>query len=256
MAEEGTSSLARVLATAGGTVAVIGVWQVVGATEVFGTSISPPSDVVGVFGESASSSLIVDAALVTGEEAVRGFLWGLALAIVVGALVVLVPLLRRGVDQLATLQSAIPFVALGPILLANFERKSVPSAMAAATVFFTIYVAIVSGLHTASPALHEVFAVFGASRTQRLLRVQVPAALPVVASGLKVATPLAIVGAVIGEWFGTSKGIGPILLTSLRSYDMDTMWAAATATVVVALVLFGAMATVERLATVRFGGAS
>ncbi|MCU1453691.1 MAG: nitrate transporter permease [Acidimicrobiales bacterium] len=248
--------LTTVIASVVGSVAIVALWQVVGATEVFGSSISPPSKILDVFLHSQDSGLIQKAALVTGSEALDGFLWGLLLAAIVGVVVVVVPVLRRGVDQLATIQSAIPFVALAPILLANFTREEIPSAMATATVFFTIYVAMVAGLQSASATLHDVVAVFGSSRRQRLLRVQIPAAIPVLATGLKVAMPLAIVGAVIGEWFGVSNGIGPVLLISLRDYEMPKMWAAASATVVVALVLFGVMAFIERIATDRFGGAS
>jgi NitT/TauT family transport system permease protein len=257
MAEgEEISKVGSVGAAIAGSLAVLVIWQLVGANEVFGSSIAPPTDVLDVFGDSREREVIVRAAMATGGEAVRGFLWGALLALIAGALVVVVPPLRRGVDQLATIQSAVPFVAMAPILLANFDRSTVPIAMAAATVFFTIYVAVVAGLHAASRTLHEVFAVFGSSRRQRLFRVQLPAAVPVVATGLKVAMPLAIVGAVIGEWFGSSKGIGPVLLVALRNYQMPKMWAAATATVAVALVLFGVMALVERTAIRRFGGAS
>jgi len=250
------SPLRRGAAAAGGVVGLLVVWQVLGVTEVFGTSIAPVTEVVEVFGTPRQRSVVVDAALATAGKAVRGFAWGAAVAALLGGLVVLVPPLRRGVDQLATIQSAIPFVALGPILLANLDRQSVPVGMAACTVFFTIYTAVVSGLHSASPAVQEVFAVFGSSRRQRFVRAHLPAALPVVATGLKVAMPLAIVGTVIGEWFGASKGVGPLLLTTLRNYQMPMMWATASATVIVALALFLSMAVVERAAAERFGASS
>ncbi|CAN5419477.1 ABC transporter permease subunit [soil metagenome] len=248
--------LSRIIAAFAGAAGLLILWQIVGATEVFGTSISPPTDVLDVFGDSLQRPMVLNAAIATGTEAIKGFLWGALLAIIAGLFVTALPVFRKGVDQLATIQSAIPCVALAPILLANFERDNIPVAMAASTVFFTIYVAVVSGLNTASPTLHEVLVVFGGSRRSRLMRVQVPSALPVVATSLKVAMPLAIVGAVIGEWFGVSKGIGPVLLTALRNYKMPLMWASATATVVVALLLFGVMALIERFATERFEGST
>jgi len=254
--DEFGTPLSRIVAAFSGAVLLLVAWQVVGVTEVFGTTISPPTDVLDVFADSARRPMIVNAAFATGIEAVKGFFWGAVFAIVAGLVVTALPVFRKGVDQLATIQSAIPFVALAPILLANFDRATVPVAMAACTVFFTIYVAVVQGLGSASPTLSEVLVVFGGSRRSRLLRIQLPAALPVVATSFKVAMPLAIVGAVIGEWFGVSKGIGPVLLTSLRNYQMPIMWAAATSTVIVALVLFGVMALIERLTMERFEGAS
>ncbi len=246
----------RIVAAFSGAALLLVVWQIVGVTEVFGTTISPVTDVIDVFTDPARRPTIVNAALATATEAVKGFFWGALAAIVVGLFVTSLPIFRKGVDQLATIQSAIPFVALAPILLANFERTTIPVAMAACTVFFTIYVAVVQGLGSASPTLNEVLVVFGGSRRAKLLRIQLPSALPVVATSLKVAMPLAIVGAVIGEWFGVSKGIGPVLLTALRNYQMPIMWAAATSTVIVALVLFGVMAVIERLAMERFEGAT
>jgi len=254
--EEFGTPLGRIGAAFLGAAVLIGVWQYVGANELVGTSIAPPSEVLRVFSESAQRSMVLEAARVTGVEALKGFFWGALLATAVGLFVTALPVFRKGVDQLATAQSAIPFVALAPILLANFERTSIPVAMSACTVFFTIYVAVVQGLGSASPTLEEVLVVFGGSRRARLLRIQLPSALPVVATSFKVAMPLAIVGAVIGEWFGISKGVGPMLLSAMRNYQMPTMWALATATVALALVLFGTMALLERLAMGRFEGAT
>lgn len=241
------------IAGAAGIVVVLAAWQAVGAFELIGNTIAPPTEVVSVLLGDRQGPRIWSATMQTAGAALMGFVWGVVIAAIVGTLVIVIPILRRGIDRAATAQSAMPFVALGPILLATFERSTVPMAMSAATVFFTLYMAIVSGLTAAPKALDEVFIVFGASRLQRLKRVQLPAALPVVASGIKVAMPLSVVGAVIGEWFGASSGVGPILLTSLRDYEMDVMWSAATSTVLVTLALFGLAAAFERASVSRFG---
>jgi NitT/TauT family transport system permease protein len=235
-----------------GLVLTIAAWQGVAAARWFGTTIAPPTDVLDVLGEPAQRAVLLDAAAITAGEAVTGFLWGAGLALAAGLLVVLVPVLRRGVDQLATIESAIPFVALAPILLATVSRESLPAAMGAATAFFPIYVAVVAGLQAAPAAVTDVFAVFGSSRWQRLTRALVPSGVPVLATGLKVAMPLAIVGAVIGEWFGASSGLGPVMLVAMRNYRMPMMWAAVTVTVVVALLLYALTALVEKLAVDRY----
>jgi ABC-type nitrate/sulfonate/bicarbonate transport system permease component len=229
------------------------VWQILGAVKAFGTTVPAPTVVARVFGDSSERSLLAKGAWATALEAVEGFGWALLLAAVAGVLVSLLPLLRRGVDQLATIQSAIPFVALAPVLLALFDRSQVPAAMAAATAFFPLYIAFVSGLEAVSPTVADLCTVLGARRRDTLLRARIPAGLPVLATGTKVAIPLAIVGAVIGEWFGSSSGIGPVMLVAMRNYEMATMWASVTVTVVVALVLYGVCALLERMATVRFG---
>jgi ABC-type nitrate/sulfonate/bicarbonate transport system permease component len=232
---------------------LIGVWQILGAVKAFGSTVPTPTVVARVFGGSSDRTLLVKGGWATALEAIEGFGWALVLAAVAGILVSLLPVVRRGVDQLATIQSAIPFVALAPVLLAIFSREHVPAAMAAATAFFPLYIAFVSGLEAVSPTVSDLCTVLGARKRDTLLRARIPAGLPVLATGTKVAIPLAIVGAVIGEWFGASSGVGPIMLVAMRNYEMATMWAAVTVTVVVALVLYGICALVERLATVRFG---
>jgi NitT/TauT family transport system permease protein len=230
----------------------VAAWQGVAAAQWFGTTIAAPTEVLDVLGDPVQRRVLLDAAAITAQEAVTGFFWGAGLALAVGLLVVLVPVLRRGVDQLATIESAIPFVALAPILLATVAREDIPAAMGAATAFFPVYVAVVSGLRAAPAAVTDVFTVFGSSRLQRLTRALVPSGIPVLATGLKVAMPLAIVGAVIGEWFGASSGLGPVMLVAMRNYRMPIMWAAVTVTVVVALLLYAATALVEKLAVTRF----
>jgi NitT/TauT family transport system permease protein len=234
-----------------GLVLVLVVWQVLAGA--VGGALSAPTVVARVFGDGDERATLGQAAGATGVEAVEGFLWSLLSAAVVGMVVTLLRPLRRGVDQLATIESAIPFVSLAPIMLAFFSREHVPAAMAAATAFFPLYIAVVAGMEAVSSTVSDLCTVLGASRLNTLLRARIPAGLPVVATGLKVGMPLAIVGAVIGEWFGSSEGLGPIMLAAMRGYQMPTMWAAVTATVVVALVLYGVCAFIELLVTSRFG---
>lgn len=241
------------LAGAAGMAATIIAWQAVAVSGIVGESIAPPTEVATVLLGSEEGPRIWTATTETALASLAGFGWGVAVAAIVGVMAIAVPILRRGIGSAATAQSAMPFVALGPILLAVFDRETVPTAMSAATCFFTLYMAIVSGLGAAPKGLDEVFVVFGASRWQRLARVQLPASLPLVASGIKIALPLSVVGAVIGEWFGASAGVGPILLSSLRDYEMHVMWSAATSTVILALCLFGIAALFERAAQGRFG---
>ncbi|MBX6391546.1 MAG: ABC transporter permease subunit, partial [Frankia sp.] len=213
-----------------GVVIVVGVWQAVAMAKLLGSSVSAPTEVLDVLTTPRQLDLLTSAASETAGEALLGFGWSLAAAVVAGVLVHVVPPLRRGVDQLATIESAIPFVALAPILLATVGRDAVPAGMAATTAFFPLYIAVVSGLAAVPSAVGDVFSVFGASRRQRMLRAAIPAGIPVVASGLKVGMPLAIVGAVVGEWFGGSNGVGPMMLVAMRNYRMELMWATVVVT--------------------------
>lgn len=254
MADTGVSAAVqgRVYAAIGLLVTIV-VWQLIAMAKVFGTTVSAPTVVARVFADHAKRATLGNGIRITALESLQGFVWALVTAAVVAVLATLVPVLRRGIDQLGTIQSAIPFVSLAPILLAVFDRNMVPSAMAACTAFFPLYVAFVSGLAAAPRSVLDLFAVLGAARLPTLVRARIPAGLPVLTTGMKVAMPLAIVGAVIGEWFGSDAGVGPVMLVAMRNYQMPVMWAAVVVTVVLALVLYGACALIDRLVSARFG---
>lgn len=236
-----------------GVVLVLVAWQLVAAVDLLDGAVSAPTAVATVLGDAAQRAVLLDAVTTTAGEAVQGFFWGLVAAVLLGVLVTVIRPLRAGMDQLATIESAIPFVAIAPIMIAVFSREDVPSAIAAATAFFPLYVAVVAGMDAIAPAVADLFTVLGASGRATLLRARLPAGLPVMATGLKVGMPLAIVGAVIGEWFGARAGIGPVMLAAMRGYRMPTMWAAVACTVAVALLLYGICGLIERLAVARFG---
>ncbi len=235
-----------------GLLVLIAGWHVVATTKVFGSSIATPAAVIDVLSDPVQSSVLFNAAMATATEAIVGFLWGCAFAAVAGLIALIVPVLRRGIDQLATIESAIPYMALAPVLVALVARESVPAAMTTATVFFPIYIAVTAGFGSVPAAMTDLCTAFGASRLQTILRVVVPSGLPTLATGLKAAMPLAIVGAVIGEWFGASKGLGPLILVSMRNYQMPKMWAAVTLAAVVAMILFGLCTALEKVLVQRF----
>lgn len=227
------------------------IWQVVAISQIFGTTIAPPTEVVALMAQPGTRDTLISAGLVTGQEAVKGLSWAVLAAIIIGVTVHVLPPLRGGVDQLATALSAIPFVALAPILIATISRDQVAAAMAACTAFFSLYVAVVAGLVALPRSADDVFTVLGSNWWRRLRYGRIPSGAPVLATGLKVATPLAIVGTVIGEWFGASTGLGPIMLVATRNYQMTMMWAGVVATVIVALTMYSVAALIERIVSER-----
>ena len=245
----------RALTSLAGLGLVVLAWELVHAAGWLGKNVPSIGSVAAAFGDGTSRSALVSAARVTGGEAVRGFVAGLVCAMAAGAVAVVVPHLRRGLDQLATFLNSVPLIALGPVLLATVARQTVPVAMSAVAVFFTIYVGTTTGLSRVPPAPTDVFQAFGARRWQRLVRLQVPAAIPVIVTALKVAMPIAIVGAIIGEWFGTQGGLGPVMLAAMGEFQIPMLWAAAVSAVGLSLVLYGVMAGVEALTDRRFRSA-
>jgi NitT/TauT family transport system permease protein len=93
---------------------------------------------------------------------------------------------------------------------------------------------------------------FGASAGKRLLHLELPAALPHLASGLKAAVSASFLGAILGEWFGAPQGLGLVILNAMQNFQIRLMWAAVVVAAVMSLTAFLAAAGLERVVARRF----
>jgi NitT/TauT family transport system permease protein len=121
-------------------------------------------------------------------------------------------------------------------------------AIAFLVAFFPIVVDTATGLHATPSGLLELARSLRASRWQIFWKVQFPAALPFVFSGAKVAITLAVIGAVIGEFVGSVNGLGNLLLSANSQLNGPLAWAALVWLSILGVLLFGAVALLERLA--------
>ncbi|MFN7000596.1 MAG: portal protein, partial [Elioraea tepidiphila] len=94
------------------------------------------------------------------------------------------------------------------------------------------------------------------ARCLRILRRrgEIPAALPALAGGLRLAIPGALIGAIIGEWFGASRGLGLLMVSAMHNFQIPLLWSAVLITAAASLVLFGLASLIERRIAERFGG--
>ena len=90
-----------------------------------------------------------------------------------------------------------------------------------------LFVAATVGLNAAPAAQRDVLRVLGASRWTTFRRLQLPAALPAIADGLRLSAPVSVVGAIVGEWFAAERGLGPLLVNAMQNYQIDLLWSAA-----------------------------
>ena len=134
----------------------------------------------------------------------------------------------------------------------HFSEAQV-KALAATAAYFAAFVVICSALWTRRAAQEDLFAVLGARRIAVLAQLEAPAALPAVFAALQLAIPAALLGAVIGEWFGSARGIGPLLINSMQNYDIPLLWAAGVLTAVPASIVYGGAASLARRSAARFG---
>ncbi|MEA2420243.1 MAG: putative hydroxymethylpyrimidine transport system permease protein [Thermoleophilaceae bacterium] len=194
-------------------------------------------------------SLLMDNAGVTLVEVVLG----LALSVVAGALFavsmhVLRPL-RDAAYPLLVGSQAIPIVVLAPLFVLAFGYGIGPKlAIVALICFFPITVNLLDGLRSTPPELLKLMRSMGASRLRTLRSVELPAALPSLFSGLKVAATVSVIGAVFGEWAGADEGLGRLVLLGNNQLQTPRVYAGIVILTVMAVGLFALTALAERLA--------
>ncbi len=228
-------------------------WQFAGKAGVAGSALPPLSDVVSTLRDPETLALLAHSAEFTLASAAKGLFFGGSLAVLLAAVMHLLPPLRPGLDRLAVLVNATPAIAIGPILIVVFSRSQTPAALAGIQVFFIFYVAASSGLTAASPGLRRVMAGFGANAWKQMMHLELPAALPHLASGLKAAVSASFLGAILGEWFGAPQGLGLMILNAMQNFQIRLMWAAVTVAAVMSLTAFLAAAALEKFVSRRFG---
>ena len=228
-------------------------WEIIGRTGVLSTSWPPLTDVLWVIVDPARAPRLWGALGVTVQEGLLGGVIGISAAVATAVLSRLMPVTRRPAERFAVLVEAVPVVALGPLLMVLLPRAVVPAALAATAAYFAAFVVICSALWTRRAAQEDLFAVLGARRIAVLAQLEAPAALPAVFAALQLAIPAALLGAVIGEWFGSARGIGPLLINSMQNYEIPLLWAAGVLTAVPASIVYGGAASLARRSAARFG---
>lgn len=235
-----------------GFVSFVALWEVMGQATLLGPSWPPLSRVLSTLFSPSYSRLFQRALGATLSEAALGYAIGILAALSSASLAVVLPRSGGGIYRMALVLNSLPVIALGPLFNAVLPRWASPTAIATLSVYFTAFVAVLAGLDAANESHHGVLSVLGASRWQRFRHLQAPAALPAVADALKLGAPAAILGAIIGEWFGAERGIGPLLVASMQNYRIDLLWSAALMGALVSILIYGLLSLLERRVSERY----
>jgi len=192
--------------------------------------------------------LLLSESWVTLKETLYGFLLALALGIPIAVAVSNSVTLNLMFSPILVALQSVPKVALAPILLVWFGT-GIESKLAIAwlVAFFPIVVDTSAGLQSTPRELLELARSLRASRWQVFTKVQFPAALPFVITGSKVAVTLAVIGAVIGEFVGSSEGLGFLLLSATSQINTPLAFAALFALALLGIVAYLLVVVVERL---------
>jgi putative hydroxymethylpyrimidine transport system permease protein len=153
--------------------------------------------------------IILPNAGVTAAQTVIGLAVGVAIGMVLALAMASSRWLSEALSPLAVVSQAIPFMALAPLLMIWFGFGMASKiAMAAITIFFSVAAAFYEGMRRADENLVDLARLYGADRWQLLFSIRVPAAMPHLCAGLKLAAAYAPLGAIAGEWVGSQGGIG------------------------------------------------
>lgn len=188
--------------------------------------------------------------LTTLNEASWGWLWGNAIAISIGTMIVV-----SGKSVSALLEKfsvaiyAVPLLAIGPILEIVTRGATTKIALAALGVFFTTTVMWTLGLRSADPAMMDVVHAAGGGRWSQYRRVRIQAALPSLFAGLQIAAPAAVLGAIIGEYLGGSRGLGVAMIQAQSSFEVPRTWGLAIVIAVLVGIVYAITGLIGRKVT-------
>ena len=224
--------MSRLLTGIISTAVLLGLWQ----GYVWLSGIEPfllPGPIAVIETLIARHELILRHLGTTAQEIVLGLLIGAALGVAAAILIHAIPAARRIGLPLLVISQAVPVFALAPLLVLwlGYGLWS-KVAMAVLIIFFPVTTAFLDGLRRTEPGMLDLAGIMSATlspfrRTVALmLHVRIPAALPALASGLRVATGVAPIGAVVGEWVGSSAGLGYLMLHANGRMQIDLLFAA------------------------------
>ena len=185
------------------------------------------------------------------KGALTGFVIGAAAAFVTALVIDRSPFLQRGLLPIGNFVAALPIVGLAPILVMwfGFDWQS-KAAVVVVMVFFPMLVNIVAGLQATDRLSRDLMATWGASWAQGLFKLRLPAAMPFVFNGLKISATLALIGAIVAEYFGSPiVGMGFRISTEVGRLGLDIVWAEIVVAALVGSALYGLIALVEKAVT-------
>ncbi|MBB3458310.1 NitT/TauT family transport system permease protein [Rhizobium sp. BK313] len=227
-------------------------WEVTGRYKLAGPSWPALSAVIGLLIDPAQRPAVMRATTASFSRAAAGCALGTALGIGFGAMAHMTTALRPGLDRLISTINAVPAIALAPLFILLLSREYTGMAIATLSVFYITYVATTSGLSSSSASHRDFFKAFGSSKFLQLIYLDLPAAFPVLVGGLKYAVPAALLGAILGEWFGSSRGLGLMMISAMQNFQIQLLWGAMLITALGAMIAFGLLSLGEAILRGRF----
>ena len=232
-------------------VTVVIIWE----CAVHGVNINPvllpaPSAIAVRFAAS-TGILWQDFVQTVLKGALSGYVIGCGAAFLTAVVVDRFPFLQRGLLPVGNFVAALPIIGMAPILVMwfGFDWQS-KAAVVVVMVFFPMLVNAVEGLQATDKMQRDLMQTYAASYMQTLVKLRLPAAMPFIFNGLKITTTLALIGAIVAEFFGSPiKGMGFRISTSVGQLALDLVWAEIVVAAIVGSAFYGGVALLEKAVT-------
>ena len=208
----------------------------------------PPPSAIGVRLADNVSLLAADFVQTFVKSVLSGYVLGCGLGFVVAIAIDRSPFLKRGLLPLGNFVSALPMVGIAPIMVLwfGFDWPS-KAAVVVIMTFFPMLVNTVAGLNASGRLERDMMRTYAASYWQTLFKLRLPAAAPFIFTALKINSTLALIGAIVAEFFGTPVvGMGFRISTAVGRMDVDLVWAEIAVAAVAGSVFYAVIALIER----------
>lgn len=232
-------------------VTILALWEA--GVNSFGVSpiILPAPSAIGTRFMTELPVLWEDFVQTVLKGALSGYVMGAVAAFLTAIAIDRSQFLTRGLLPVGNFVAALPIVGIAPILVSwfGFDWHS-KAAVVVVMVFFPILVNTVQGLTQASAMQKDLMQTYAAGYLQTLLKLRLPAAMPFIFNGLKIATTLALIGAIVAEYFGSpTRGMGFRISTGVGSLSIDLVWAEIAVAALTGSAAYGLVAFFERKVT-------
>jgi len=230
-----------------GILILLGIWEIaVRILELPSYLLPAPSEIARVMVERFQ--LILEHSWVTAYEMIMGYFLAIVIAIPMAIAITASPNFDRFITPILLFFQTVPKISLAPLFLVWFGVGILPKVLVAFLIsFFPIIIDTAVGLRSIAPEMVDLARSMGATRFQIFYRFRLPTSLPYLFSGLKVASTLAVVGAVVGEFVGADRGLGYLLLVANSNLLTALMFGAIFALTAQGLILFYLIQSLETI---------
>lgn len=213
--------------------------------------VMPPPSMVWERIISSTDILWADFRQTFLKAVIAGYVMGCGLGFVIAILIDRSPFWKAGIMPVGNLMSALPIIGIAPIMVMwfGFDWPS-KAAVVVVMTFFPMLVNMLAGLDAAGRMERDLMHTYASSYTQTLVKLRLPAAMPFIFNALKINSTLALIGAIVAEFFGTPiVGMGFRISTAVGSLNIDLVWAEIFVAALAGSLTYGAIALVERQVT-------